>query len=222
MEWYKSDEIYFDRITMELLQWHNKKEDTVIHGEQTIIEYIDAMTLAKKISLTDDAKLHYILIVRDAEVSIDIICSGVRSNAEVCCIFLSKDTIKVKAKMQGILGADHSTADLYLLSLLGEKADAVVDGGVIISPDVIKVSGHLLEDNVLLGKKVKIKTLPMLDVRSSDVSASHGARIDRLDENKLFYMMAKGLDQLQAQRLIVQGYIERIFTNAQSTDHTSP
>ena len=44
----------------------------------------------------------------------------------------------------------------------------------------------------------------MLDVRSSDVNASHGAKIDRLDENKLFYMMAKGLDQKQSQQLIVQ------------------
>lgn len=56
----------------------------------------------------------------------------------------------------------------------------------------------------MLGKKVKIKTLPMLDVRSSDVSASHGAKIDRLDESKLFYMMAKGLDQKTAQKLIVE------------------
>lgn len=49
----------------------------------------------------------------------------------------------------------------------------------------------------------------MLDVRSSDVSASHGAKIDRLDENKLFYMMSKGIDQKQAQKLIVSGYIQR-------------
>lgn len=58
----------------------------------------------------------------------------------------------------------------------------------------------------------------MLDVHSSDVSASHGAKIDRLDENKLFYMMAKGIDQSQSQRLIVQGYLENIFTHSQSTD----
>lgn len=65
------------------------------------------------------------------------------------------------------------------------------------------MAGHLLEENIVLGKKIKIKTLPMLDVRSSDVNASHGAKIDRLDENKLFYMMAKGLDQKQSQMLIV-------------------
>jgi len=53
---------------------------------------------------------------------------------------------------------------------------------VTIAPDTKQTSGHLLEENIVLGKKVKVKTLPMLDVRSSDVSASHGAKIDRLDE----------------------------------------
>lgn len=92
---------------------------------------------------------------------------------------------------------------MYLLSLLGDQADAQVNGSIDILPDVVKTSGHLLEENIILGKKVKIKTLPMLDVRSSDVSASHGAKIDRLDENKLFYMMAKGIDHTQAQKLIL-------------------
>jgi Fe-S cluster assembly scaffold protein SufB len=43
----------------------------------------------------------------------------------------------------------------------------------------------------------------MLDVRSSDVSASHGARIERLDEKKLFYMKSRGIDSTQAKELII-------------------
>lgn len=101
------------------------------------------------------------------------------------------------------------------MSFLGDNADCQIDGGVNIAKDTKGTSGHLLEENIVLGKKVKIKTLPMLDVRSSDVSASHGAKIDRLDETKLFYMMAKGLDQKQAQKLIVQGYIERAWEQVQ-------
>lgn len=126
---------------------------------------------------------------------------------------MSKDAEKLAANVNAYLQADHSSANLYLLSLIGEKGDCQVNGGVNIAPDVVKTSGHLLEENVILGKKVKIKTLPMLDVRSSDVSASHGAKIDRLDENKLFYMMAKGIDQAQSQKLIVEGYLTNILTN---------
>jgi len=43
----------------------------------------------------------------------------------------------------------------------------------------------------LLGKNIQIKTLPMLDIQSNDVKASHGATIQRLDEEKLFYLTSK-------------------------------
>jgi Fe-S cluster assembly protein SufD len=60
-----------------------------------------------------------------------------------------------------------------------------------------------LEENILLGDKLKIKTLPMLDVRSNDVKASHGARIEKLDPQRLFYLQSRGLDDTQAKNLII-------------------
>ncbi len=66
-----------------------------------------------------------------------------------------------------------------------------MDGNIVISPDIVKAAGHLLEENIILGERVQIKTLPMLDVRSNDVSASHGARIEKLDAKKLFYLESK-------------------------------
>lgn len=66
-----------------------------------------------------------------------------------------------------------------------------MDGSIVISPDIVKASGHLLEENIILGERVQISTLPMLDVRSNDVSASHGARIEKLDVKKLFYLESK-------------------------------
>ena len=51
----------------------------------------------------------------------------------------------------------------------------------------------------------------MLDVRSSDVSASHGARIEKLDEKKLFYMRSKWLSKQQAEELMIAGFVEQMF-----------
>ncbi|MBP7848546.1 SufD family Fe-S cluster assembly protein [Patescibacteria group bacterium] len=48
-----------------------------------------------------------------------------------------------------------------------------------------------MEETILLGEDIQIRTLPMLDVQSSDVKASHGATIQRLDEEKLFYLTSK-------------------------------
>ena len=66
---------------------------------------------------------------------------------------------------------------------------------------------RLLEQNVVLGQNISLKTLPQLNVASAQVRASHGANLDRLDEQKLFYMMSRGLTQQQSQQLLVDGYI---------------
>lgn len=174
---------------------NNKTDDVTFSGENHVIEYIEKSQIAKTLTVEEDSILNYLLIARDAEVKVTIKHTGKKSRSRVNCIFLSKDGIKLTADIRSSLDADEAGTNIYLLSLLGSKADCQVDGGVIISPDIVKASGHLLEENVILGKKVKIKTLPMLDVRSSDVSASHGAKIDRLDQGKLFYMMARGLHE---------------------------
>jgi Fe-S cluster assembly protein SufD len=62
----------------------------------------------------------------------------------------------------------------------------------------------LLEENVILGERVHLKTLPVLEVKSDDVKASHGAKIDKLDPQKLFYMTSKGLDKTLSKKLILE------------------
>ena len=62
-----------------------------------------------------------------------------------------------------------------------------------------------------MGENIQIKTLPMLDVRSSDVSASHGCRIQKLDEKKLFYLMSRGLSRQESERLMIEGVVASVF-----------
>ncbi len=187
-------------------------ENIRITNAEKIVEHI-WWTRAKRFVIAENASLDALFIVRESEITIDIVCEGKNSKAAVTCIFLSKENETIIGKVNGTLAWDGASAELYLLSFLWDKANCQIDGGVIIAPDTKWTSWHLLEENIILGKKVKIKTLPMLDVRSSDVSASHGAKIDRLDEWKLFYMMARGLDQKQSQKLIIQGYINRACEN---------
>lgn len=105
----------------------------------------------------------------------------------------------------------HATAEVYILSLLTNNADVNVHGNITLAPNVAKVSGHLSEENLILGDKVRLRTAPILDVRSSDVSASHGCKIERLDPKRLFYMQSRGLDQGEAQSLILDGYLNTMF-----------
>jgi Fe-S cluster assembly scaffold protein SufB len=91
-----------------------------------------------------------------------------------------------------------------MLSVLTDQSIVSADGRIDIRPGISKVHGSLLEEYLIVGSDVSVKTLPMLDVQSSDVTASHGARIERIDDKKLFYMMSKGISKSDASRLMIQ------------------
>lgn len=74
----------------------------------------------------------------------------------------------------------------------------------MLLPSIHQSAGYLSEENIILGEKTTIKTLPMLDVRTHDVKASHAATIQRLDPQKVFYVTSRGISDSDAQRLLVQ------------------
>ena len=148
--------------------------------------------------------LEHLLLVKDAcdlDLRIESAGEGAQITVKVLC--LAKEGSNISLKLHGHLFHDHATADLHMITLLDDGAVCEIDGGVDLHANVKKISGHLLEENIILGDRVHIKTLPMLDVHSSDVSASHGARIERLDEKKLFYLQSRGLDATQAKELMI-------------------
>jgi hypothetical protein len=66
-----------------------------------------------------------------------MLCVGKKDNRIVSNIITSLD-------------ANQAQANVYMLSLLHNYADINVHGNIVLSPDVAKVSGHLLEENIIL------------------------------------------------------------------------
>ena len=153
----------------------------------------------------------YFLILRNqAQVNLRVSCQAhTHVTIKILCLGTAMCTIQHTTLVT--LDGDHASADVYMLSLLKNKSDVQIHGNVTLSPGIKKVSWHLLEENIILGEKIKIRTAPILDVRSSDVGASHGCRVERLDPKRLFYMQSRGLTQSESQSLILDGYLNAMF-----------
>ena len=182
-----------------------------ITHSQTLVEIITDTQNNKKITVWPSVELNYLVVLRD-DAHMDIIIDGEENSSlhlKVLC--LGQSGHRIQSNIITSLVGNNAQADVYILSLLKNKSDLNVHGSIILAPDVAKVSGHLSEENLILGDKVKIRTAPILDVRSSDVSASHGCKIERLDPKRLFYMQSRGLSQIESQSLILDGYLNNLF-----------
>ena len=129
---------------------NNNPDDVTFSGENHVIEYVEKSKINKTLTVEENSMLNYLLIMRDADIKVTIEHTGKKSSSRINCIFLSKDSIKITADITSSLDADETSTNMYLLSLLGSKADCQVDGGVVVSPNIVKASGHLLEENVIL------------------------------------------------------------------------
>lgn len=165
-----------------------------------------ALHVEQQSKLTYVCRLH-----QQADITLDLTAAW--TGAEIHChvLVVAHQTSTPKLRLQGILAADETTIHVRIVTLLWEQGKADVDGGIVIKPDIIKASGHLLEENVLLGEKVQLHVIPKLDVHSNDVSASHGAKIHRLDPHKLFYLHAKWLDHETAKKTMLEGTIRDLL-----------
>lgn len=65
-------------------------------------------------------------------------------------------------------------------------------------------------DSLLLDEQSVAHTYPALKIDTNDVSVAHEARVGKIGDEQLFYLMSHGLTEEQAMRLIVSGFVEPI------------
>ncbi len=102
--------------------------------------------------------------------------------------------------------------------ILSGRARGVFNGAVYVHPGAIKTDAHQTNNNLLLSRDAEIDTKPQLEIYADDVKCSHGATVGQLDEDMLFYLRSRGIDEPAARGLLVYGFardvIDRIEVNA--------
>ena len=137
-----------------------------------------------------------------------------------CEIFslLSSRGEKITAKINGELAASWAFLDMNIASFVSDNGVIDLDGIVHITEWIKKVEGYLVEENIFLGSSGKVRGLPTLLVHSDDVKASHACNMERISDDKLFYLRARGLPREDATVLMLESYIYKIFWGLEETD----
>lgn len=74
-----------------------------------------------------------------------------------------------------------------------------------------KSKGQEEEYAVLLSPNVRNRSVPILLCTEDDVEGQHAASAGKIDENKLFYLMSRGLSEKEAKKLIIEAAFNPIF-----------
>jgi Fe-S cluster assembly protein SufD len=138
-------------------------------------------------------------------------------------LFLRFDGEGTLANIRGatlLKGNQHSDATLVLdhaaggcqsrevfKAVLDDKSRSVFQGKIIVRPGSQKTDAKMMTNSLLLSDEAEADQKPELEIFADDVQCGHGATSGALDENLKFYLMTRGIPELEAETLLVQAFV---------------
>lgn len=97
----------------------------------------------------------------------------------------------------------HCNSRQFYNGILDGQSRGVFHGRIIVHKDAQKTDAKQTNRNLLLSDDAQIDTKPQLEIYADDVKCTHGATIGQMDEEALFYMRSRGIEDAQARRLLL-------------------
>jgi Fe-S cluster assembly protein SufD len=100
----------------------------------------------------------------------------------------------------------------YKGALAGESAHSVWIGDVLIRAAAEGTETFELNRNLILTDGARADSVPNLEIETGEiVGAGHASATGRFDDEQLFYLQARGIDEDEARRLVVSGFFNDII-----------
>lgn len=95
--------------------------------------------------------------------------------------------------------------------ILDGNSRAVFNGKVFVHKNASGTDAEQSNKNLLLSNNARIDTKPQLEIFNDDVKCAHGATVGQLEEEELFYLLSRGLNEDLARNLLTYGFAEEII-----------
>ena len=98
-------------------------------------------------------------------------------------------------------------------AVASEYSHCIFNGSIEVPQKAQKTEAAQLSRNLLLSKRARIDTKPELEIVADDVRCTHGATVSQLQDEELFYLRSRGIDNEHANSLLLKGYYDEIISN---------
>jgi len=92
-------------------------------------------------------------------------------------------------------------------SVINDSSKSVYQGKIYVDSKAQKTDGYQLSKALLLNEQAEFNAKPELEIYADDVKCSHGSASGSLDDNSIFYLMSRGLNQTTAKELLINGFL---------------
>lgn len=105
--------------------------------------------------------------------------------------------------------APNTTSNIISKSIAAGGGNATYRGTVNISKKAINSKSTVKCDTIIIDNESRSDTIPTNKIGNNSSYIHHEATVSKIDEDKLFYLMSRGLNEDKAKELLIMGFIDR-------------
>ncbi|HLS27396.1 MAG TPA: Fe-S cluster assembly protein SufD [Opitutales bacterium] len=107
--------------------------------------------------------------------------------------------------------APNTVSDLLYKNALLDQARTIFSGLIRVEEEAQKTDAYQTNRNLLLSPEADSNSLPGLEIRANDVKCSHGATTGQIEQDQLYYLLARGIPEKTAKQLLIFGFFDEVL-----------
>ena len=109
------------------------------------------------------------------------------------------------------LNYPHGVSKQLHKCIISDRAHGVFNGKIFVPKSAQLTDASQLNRNLLLSSKSRIDTKPQLEITADNVKCAHGATVSQLEDDEIFYLQSRGIDENNARKLLVNAFATEII-----------
>ena len=174
-----------------------------------------------QVELADTAELEAVAVEAGSAKSLakmEVNLSGNESKANVYVQYFGHGASQLDMNYVLVQQGKNTEANLHVYGALLGEANKIFRGTLDFRHGSKGSKGYEKEEVVVLSSKVRNRSVPLMLSAEDAVEGHHAVSIGKIDENKLFYLMSRGLDMQEARRLVVEAAFNPVLDRIEDKD----
>ncbi|HET7903515.1 MAG TPA: Fe-S cluster assembly protein SufD [Candidatus Eisenbacteria bacterium] len=169
---------------------------------------------AARVRVGKDARFHWTVTELGGKLrkaDFEMFCEGEGAEAKLSGCYFGDATQHFDFHTFQNHKIGHSVSDLLFKGALRGRARTIYQGLIKIHRDAQRSDAYQANRNLILSDKARADSIPSLEIEANDVRCTHGATVGQVDDEQLFYLMARGLTRHDAEKLIIEGFFTPVL-----------
>lgn len=108
-------------------------------------------------------------------------------------------------------GQPHCDSREYFKGVLDGKGKGIFSGKIIVKPGAQKTDAKQTNASLLLSREAQVESKPQLEIFADDVKCTHGATIGQMNDEAVFYLQTRGIDEDSARGMLVFAFANDVL-----------